>query len=469
MIWINIDNDVAGTNLAKVTLLPKAPLTSVTATITNTLTLTKGRIITGVNEVFVNNTSQTAIVGTFGANKSNFIQGNLRRAMPSGTSASLRTYKFPIGTDPASGEGFNLVDIELPANTGTTPGGTLLGRFVDYVGPTAGVNYPNFNFFQALTNCNYSPYNGPTNVQWIELDQMVKDFGIWKFTPSNNSGWNYNFVAYPNPANIPANFSPYVNLKIVKAPDNTPFSSDWSQFVTASGNLCDGVNNVGNVFKDYNQANVNPNNTISARSLSGFSDFGVGGGSTTGLPVELISLRADPINNKFIRVSWSTATEINNAGFEVYKSEDGVNFNYIGWVDGAGNSSTQENYSQDDHDVLANKVYYYRLRQIDFDGKTETTHIVSAMINAEGVFVISEFIPNPADNATSLIITSSDVRDVNVTFYNTLGQLISSNSLVIQKGENRFDFNLSDFAAGTYHSLITAGEHNFNKKIIVTR
>jgi len=168
-------------------------------------------------------------------------------------------------------------------------------------------------------------------------------------------------------------------------------------------------------------------------------------------------------------VSWATATEINNAGFEVYKSEDGLNFNYIGWVNGAGNSSTQNNYHQDDHDVVANKVYYYRLRQVDYDGQSETTHIVSAMITAEGVFVISEFIPNPADNATSLIITSSDDRDVTVEFYTTLGQLISSNTLVIQKGENRFDFNLSDFAAGTYHSLITAGEHTFNKKIVVTR
>jgi hypothetical protein len=421
---------------------------------TDSIRLVNGRFITGANEVHLTNTRPNAIQGTFGANQSNYIEGKLRRDIASGVAG---TYKFPIGSNPITGEGYNLSEIEAS----TAPGGSLLGQFIDYTTP------PAFNnFFQALTDCTPSPYNSPVWNQWIELSEMVPNYGLWRFEPTNGSGWNYNFIGTPNPLKVADNFSNYVNIKLVKVPTNYSFSNDWSQFVTASGNLCDGVNVDIDKFRDYNQGIVT---NIYARSLNSFSDFGASGGGSSGLPVELISLRADPINNKFIKVSWATATEINNAGFEVMKSEDAVNFTDIGWVAGAGNSSVQNNYFLDDHNVVPNKVYYYRLRQVDFDGHSELTYIVSAMITAENVFIISEFMPNPANNTTSLVITSGNTRDIDVTFYNTLGQRIYSKSLVVEKGNNHFDFDLSDFAAGTYHSLITAGEHNFNKKIIITR
>jgi hypothetical protein len=196
----------------------------------------------------------------------------------------------------------------------------------------------------------------------------------------------------------------------------------------------------------------------------------VGGGGTTGLPVELVSLKADPIDNKFIRVSWTTATEINNAGFEVLRSEDGIDFTNIGWVDGAGNSSTMLNYSLDDNDVVANKVYYYRLRQVDYDGQSDLTNIVSAIITDNTVFVVSEFMPNPTEGTSSFTVLTSTNRDINLVVYNTLGQIISDSRLIAEGNKtNKFEINLSEMAAGTYYAVITTGEHTFNKKIVVSR
>ena len=196
----------------------------------------------------------------------------------------------------------------------------------------------------------------------------------------------------------------------------------------------------------------------------------MGGGGTTGLPVELVSLKADPIDNKFIRVSWTTATEINNAGFEVLRSEDGINFTNIGWVDGAGNSSTILNYNLDDNDVVANKVYYYRLRQIDYDGQSDLTNIVSAIITDNTVFVVSEFMPNPTEGTSSFTVLTSTNRDINLVVYNTLGQIISDSRLIAEGNKtNKFEINLSEMAAGTYYAVITTGEHTFNKKIVVSR
>jgi hypothetical protein len=420
----------------------------------DSLRLMDGRlVVSGSNEVHITNTRANAIQGNFGTNQSNYVQGRLRRNIEP---ATARLYKFPVGSDPVNGEGFNLAEIDVSS----APGGSLVGQFIDYT--TA----PTFNFFQALTTCTHSPYNSPVWNQWIELSEMVPNYGLWRFEPTNGTGWSYNFIGTPNSLKISDNFGSYRNIKIIKAPTNYSFSNDWSTLVTSSGDLCDGVNVDGNRLRDYNNNLVS---NVYARGLNSFSDFGFGGGGSSGLPVELITLRADPIENKYIKVSWATATEVNNAGFEVLKSEDAINFTNIGWVPGAGNSTVQNNYFYDDHEVVPNKLYYYRLRQVDFNGHSELTYIVSAMITSEHVFVISDFMPNPANNTTSLVITSSDQRDVNVIFYNTLGQLISSSKLLIEKGNNRFNFDLSGFAAGTYHSQIIAGEYTVNKKIIVTR
>ena len=72
--------------------------------------------------------------------------------------------------------------------------------------------------------------------------------------------------------------------------------------------------------------------------------------------------------------------DANNKGFDVMRSEDGFNFTKVGYINGHNNSTETNHYTFDDKSVVASKMYYYKLRQIDNDGKTSETKIVNAMI-----------------------------------------------------------------------------------------
>lgn len=449
------------TNLTRITgpLNEAKVLFERNVTVTNKLAIDNGILqVTGTNEIDVTNNAANAVTSSagFGVNESNYVIGRLKRAVQAGN-----TYQFPVGSE---AKGYNLAEIVTKSGFPTT---TITGFFQDH-GSVAGSTKPNFSAYQELLNpsCDLSL----SNVQWLELDAIVNDFGQWNMISTASGTDIYDFRGYPNLDAI-SDLSNYVFLKLIKAPDNTPFSVDWSTFIASSGDKCAGVNVYNNEIYPIGEApSGTPTNFIAATSLGSFSGFGIGGGGSSGLPVELVTLKADPIDNKYIKVSWTTATEINNAGFEVLRSDDGINFISIGWVNGAGNASTMISYAFDDHNVEGNKMYYYRLRQVDYDGQSDLTNIVSAMISDNAVFVISEFMPNPTSNTSSFTIVTAETRDVNLTVYNTLGQIISDSRLVAEGNKtNKFEVDLSKMAAGTYYAVITTGPHSFNKKIVVSR
>jgi hypothetical protein len=187
------------------------------------------------------------------------------------------------------------------------------------------------------------------------------------------------------------------------------------------------------------------------------------------LPVELIYLTATPIDNRFIRLDWATAAEINNRGFEVERSDDGENFTKIGWVDGNGNSSQKITYKLYDKDVIPNKVYYYRLKQIDNDGKYEYTYIVSAKLIAEKGFVFEDMRPNPANNKVVLNILTATAQEVKVNVFDVLGQIVLKQNWQLSEGLNGTELDLQNLAGGTYTvTIISEGSHT-SKKLVIAR
>ncbi len=111
------------------------------------------------------------------------------------------------------------------------------------------------------------------------------------------------------------------------------------------------------------------------------------------LPVQLISFTASCKNNT-VALEWITATEANNKKFEVEKSSDGIFFEKIADVPGAGNSSSVINYSYTDGQLPA-VVAFYRLKQVDSDGKFEYSKVVRvACSNDMGIKIF----PNPVSN-----------------------------------------------------------------------
>ena len=94
-----------------------------------------------------------------------------------------------------------------------------------------------------------------------------------------------------------------------------------------------------------------------------------------GLPIELLYFDGES-NERYNHLTWSTASESNNDFFNIEKTVDGIVFDNIVTIKGAGNSSTQLYYEYDDYDVK-NHVVYYRLKQTDFDGKFKYHDIIS--------------------------------------------------------------------------------------------
>ncbi len=175
---------------------------------------------------------------------------------------------------------------------------------------------------------------------------------------------------------------------------------------------------------------------------------------TAPIPVELTGFAAN-VAGESINLEWSTATETNNKGFEVERSEDGENFSKIAFVDGMGTTTEAQSYIFTDRNAVGG-TYYYRLRQVDFDG----TYAYSDVVEVE--FVPSEYslqqnYPNPFNPSTTIKFALPVEAKVTVTLYNALGQRVNeivSNNFTA--GVQTVNFNASELASGMYIYQISA-------------
>lgn len=216
-------------------------------------------------------------------------------------------------------------------------------------------------------------------------------------------------------------------------------------------------------------------NGISYAEYQGLTSFSGGTAgmrlSPTGvaLPVELMYLTATPVDNSYLRLDWATASEINNKGFEVQRSTDGLTYEAIGWIDGNGNSNTKIAYSYDDKTVIPNSIYYYRLRQVDIDGKEDYSNIVSGTIIGRNGFVVESLRPNPATDKVTVQVVSSTGQSATVSLTDALGRELQTREWQIYEGFNGIDLDLSAYAAGTYSVVVRSQNSYFTRKLVINK
>jgi hypothetical protein len=197
-------------------------------------------------------------------------------------------------------------------------------------------------------------------------------------------------------------------------------------------------------------------------------------------PVELISFSGKVIEGKVL-LSWKTATEVNNYGFEiernipVYDNETGgviiknkVKFDkweLIGFVNGYGNSNSTKEYSFVDGKAFGN-AYVYRLKQIDTDGTFEYSNLITLNLKSPSKLALDQNYPNPFNPATKLNFEIAQNGFTNLTIYNILGAEIKT--LVneyLEKGIYSYIFNAGDLPAGTYIYSLKSGNNTITKKM----
>lgn len=188
-------------------------------------------------------------------------------------------------------------------------------------------------------------------------------------------------------------------------------------------------------------------NTLTTSGITSFSRWTASNKVSAPLPVEFLSFNAK-INDKVVELTWQTASEINNDYFIIERSTNGKDWLAINTVDGSGNSNNVLNYKFTDEKPLLG-VSYYRLKQVDFDQKFSYSN--NAVVNFEG-FDIIELYPNPSKGNFNLVMKSSIEADIDLTIYNSIGQVVKTQHMQVTKGVNSLN---AQFEGATGKYLIT--------------
>ncbi len=204
-------------------------------------------------------------------------------------------------------------------------------------------------------------------------------------------------------------------------------------------------------------------------SVTGFSEFWLHGSEHgVPLPVELLDFNVQVVENKTISLKWTTSTEINNSGFEIERSTDGIHFIKIAWVEGNGNSNAIIEYSFIDKEVTKG-TYYYRLKQIDFDDEFEYSETKSASILSREGNVVSFFIPNPSNSNAVLEFNLNQDSEVTIEIYNNIGKLVDFKTKLLSSGSDRVLINTNKYSSGIYIAKISINDEKFTRKLIVNK
>jgi photosystem II stability/assembly factor-like uncharacterized protein len=189
-----------------------------------------------------------------------------------------------------------------------------------------------------------------------------------------------------------------------------------------------------------------------------------------GVPVELVSFSAEQ-NEDEIQLSWITATELNNQGFEIERKIID-NWEKIGYVSGNGTTTEMQYYSFTDNIKLVNNVdqIYYRLKQIDFDGTYEYSSEVVVEISKVNSYLLNQNYPNPFNPSTIISFQLAESRFVTLKVYDVLGNEVAT--LVNEEkpaGKFEVEFNSTDLSSGIYYYKLTAGNFTDLKKMILLK
>jgi len=166
------------------------------------------------------------------------------------------------------------------------------------------------------------------------------------------------------------------------------------------------------------------------------------------IPIELLSFTAKK-SSSTIDLNWTTLSETNNKGFEIQKSVNGENWEVLGFVDGQGNSRSKVKYSFEDSSP--NRINYYRLNQIDFDGLNTYSNIISIDFSK---FTKTIVFPNPTIDFVNISGLSSNVDFV---IYNRIGK-------IVMIGSTSDRINISKLKEGVYYIKFNNKSYKIVKK-----
>lgn len=354
------------------------------------------------------------------------------------------------GGDSYSIDAIAIDNIIISGEDATEVANSIVSK-VAYLGPNQTVNFysPSGDIMATIENLSSHDYGCTT----VEIDRTgtagtaffntaatakVTD-KTFKVTPTNNNAsGSYRIKLYYTEAEISgwetATGNSRNNLTLLKSPE-----------AIANGTTVDALYGT-----NPSLGILNTDHYIQAEFSNGFSGFGGSISGTGGpldatpLPVSLLSFQAQRQDAQRVELTWQTAQEINNKGFEIEVSKDGIDYHSVGFVEGVGNSASLQEYR---YISLQESLAYYRLKQIDFDDNFVYSQVrfVGKALGGEAVAVY----PNPFSQNEQLIL-ASDLANFNLQLSDAKGLLLWQAAGSPQELEAALNRRVSQLASGIY-------------------
>jgi hypothetical protein len=180
--------------------------------------------------------------------------------------------------------------------------------------------------------------------------------------------------------------------------------------------------------------------------------------SSSVLPITLVSFTGQNINNQYVSLHWTTAMEENNDHFTIERSTDGAQFVQIASVKAVGNSSTNQNYSYSDFTAVSG-VNFYRLRQVDVDGRMAVYPVIQVSFGMNGVPVIY---PNPVKEDIFIASGKELVRSARLFNMEGREMMRTENNAGLQQ----ISLHVSGIAAGVYMLEVVTDSRTYKQKVL---
>ena len=175
-------------------------------------------------------------------------------------------------------------------------------------------------------------------------------------------------------------------------------------------------------------------------------------GANYPLPVTLSNFTGNKEGLKNV-LKWETVNETNNKGFELQRSINGKDFGKIGEIASKatnGTSSTKLNYTFTDATPITSATNYYRLRQIDINGKESFSNVVAIKSNEVVKAQISRIYPNPVQDKLNVLLSTATAEKMTIVITDLIGKTIAQQTIETVQGDNNVLFNTTQLAKGTY-------------------
>lgn len=175
--------------------------------------------------------------------------------------------------------------------------------------------------------------------------------------------------------------------------------------------------------------------------------------ATSSLPIQLAFFGLNTIDNKEIKLTWKTASELNTDKFEIERSIDSKEWIKIGEVDATGSSSTLKSYNFIDNKPVAGNNYY-RIKTLDIDGTYEYTSSIMGKLNKKSITLFNSLIQK-SQNLIAVLDSQTDDK-VNIIIYGANGEQVYFKSVNVVTGINKIELDVNNFTSGIY--TITDGK-----------